>query len=192
MTQNQENVFDLQWLELPDVAPEELEALSRNMVFHLRRLIDERDECTEVRLQAAWRVQEGQLLILTLRLQPEAPLVLSVWFLVGMVGRGACPAVNEQPLLRPPWAGGSSSKCRAPSPSWFLSHSILHLFFENLHPVPPASSWFLVLGQLLLSADHCALSSGVNSPFPLLPTPLSAADRGPHPGAGLPPGAAPP
>ncbi|XP_055989632.1 protein Daple [Sorex fumeus] len=48
VTQNQENVFDLQWLELPDVAPEELEALSRNMVFHLRRLIDERDECTEM------------------------------------------------------------------------------------------------------------------------------------------------
>ncbi|XP_042637419.1 protein Daple [Orycteropus afer afer] len=48
VTQNQENVFDLQWLELPDVAPEELEALSRNMVFHLRRLIDERDECSEL------------------------------------------------------------------------------------------------------------------------------------------------
>ncbi|KAM6200910.1 protein Daple isoform 2-T2 [Rhynchocyon petersi] len=48
VTHNQENVFDLQWLELPDVAPEELEALSRNMVFHLRRLIDERDECSEL------------------------------------------------------------------------------------------------------------------------------------------------
>lgn len=46
-------MFDLQWLEVPDVAPEELEALSRNMVFHLRRLIDERDERTEVRLRAA-------------------------------------------------------------------------------------------------------------------------------------------
>lgn len=56
VTHNQENVFDLQWLEVPDVAPEELEALSRNMVFHLRRLIDERDERTEVRLRAAqWR-----------------------------------------------------------------------------------------------------------------------------------------
>lgn len=53
VTHNQENVFDLQWLEVPDVAPEELEALSRNMVFHLRRLIDERDERTEVRLRAA-------------------------------------------------------------------------------------------------------------------------------------------
>ncbi|XP_059675495.1 protein Daple [Gavia stellata] len=48
VTHNQENVFDLQWLELPDMAPEELETLSRNMVFHLKRLIDERDECTEV------------------------------------------------------------------------------------------------------------------------------------------------
>nr|XP_051682088.1 protein Daple isoform X2 [Oryctolagus cuniculus] len=48
VTHNQENVFDLQWLELPDVAPEELEALSRSMVFHLRRLIDQRDECTEL------------------------------------------------------------------------------------------------------------------------------------------------
>uniref|UniRef100_A0A493STD3 Coiled-coil domain containing 88C n=1 Tax=Anas platyrhynchos platyrhynchos TaxID=8840 RepID=A0A493STD3_ANAPP len=47
VTHNQENVFDLQWLELPDMAPEELESLSRNMVFHLKRLIDERDECTE-------------------------------------------------------------------------------------------------------------------------------------------------
>ncbi|XP_039202882.1 protein Daple isoform X1 [Crotalus tigris] len=48
ITHNQENVFDLQWLELPDMAPEELESLSRNMVFHLKRLIDERDECTEL------------------------------------------------------------------------------------------------------------------------------------------------
>ncbi|XP_066244336.1 protein Daple isoform X1 [Saccopteryx leptura] len=48
VTHNQENVFDLQWLEVPDVAPEELEALSRSMVLHLRRLIDERDECTEL------------------------------------------------------------------------------------------------------------------------------------------------
>ncbi|XP_025935340.1 protein Daple isoform X1 [Apteryx rowi] len=48
VTHNQENVFDLQWLELPGMAPEELESLSRSMVFHLKRLIDERDECTEV------------------------------------------------------------------------------------------------------------------------------------------------
>lgn len=63
VTHNQENVFDLQWLEVPDVAPEELEALSRNMVFHLRRLIDERDERTEVRacrLAACGQVGEGR------------------------------------------------------------------------------------------------------------------------------------
>uniref|UniRef100_F6ZN32 Coiled-coil domain-containing 88C n=1 Tax=Xenopus tropicalis TaxID=8364 RepID=F6ZN32_XENTR len=48
VTHNQENVFDLQWLELPDMAPEELDSLSRNMALHLKRLIDERDECKEV------------------------------------------------------------------------------------------------------------------------------------------------
>lgn len=68
VTHNQENVFDLQWLDLPDVAPEELEALSRNMVFHLRRLIDERDECTEVRLWVICSWQEGSLRWLLLQL----------------------------------------------------------------------------------------------------------------------------
>ncbi|XP_021562087.1 protein Daple [Carlito syrichta] len=48
VTHNQENVFDLQWLELPDVAPEELEALSRSLAQHLRRLVDQRDACTEL------------------------------------------------------------------------------------------------------------------------------------------------
>ncbi|XP_063295826.1 protein Daple isoform X2 [Pelobates fuscus] len=48
VTHNQENVFDLQWLDLPDMAPEELETLSRSMVLSLRKLIDERDECKEV------------------------------------------------------------------------------------------------------------------------------------------------
>ncbi|XP_068110682.1 protein Daple isoform X2 [Hyperolius riggenbachi] len=48
VTHNQENVFDLQWLELPDMAPEELDSLSRNMAVHLRRLLDERDESKEV------------------------------------------------------------------------------------------------------------------------------------------------
>ncbi|XP_029569022.1 protein Daple isoform X1 [Salmo trutta] len=47
VTQNQENVLDLQWLELPDMPPEELDPLSRNMALHLRKLIDERDECAE-------------------------------------------------------------------------------------------------------------------------------------------------
>ncbi|XP_069493540.1 protein Daple isoform X2 [Ambystoma mexicanum] len=48
VTHNQENVFDLQWLELPDMAPEELDSLSRSLVLHLKRLIDERDDCTEM------------------------------------------------------------------------------------------------------------------------------------------------
>ncbi|XP_053330989.1 protein Daple isoform X2 [Spea bombifrons] len=47
VTHNQENVFDLQWLDLPDVAPEEMDSLSRSMVLSLRKLVDERDECRE-------------------------------------------------------------------------------------------------------------------------------------------------
>uniref|UniRef100_A0A4W5PAS7 Coiled-coil domain containing 88C n=1 Tax=Hucho hucho TaxID=62062 RepID=A0A4W5PAS7_9TELE len=47
VTHNQENVLDMQWLELPDMPPEELDPLSRNMALHLRKLIDERDECGE-------------------------------------------------------------------------------------------------------------------------------------------------
>nr|XP_046223101.1 protein Daple-like [Oncorhynchus gorbuscha] len=47
VTQNQENVLDLQWLELPDMPTEDLDPLSRNMALHLRKLIDERDECAE-------------------------------------------------------------------------------------------------------------------------------------------------
>uniref|UniRef100_A0A3B3QFW1 Coiled-coil domain containing 88A n=1 Tax=Paramormyrops kingsleyae TaxID=1676925 RepID=A0A3B3QFW1_9TELE len=46
VTHNQENVFDLQWVE-GDVSHEDLESLSRNMVFHLKRLVDERDEQLE-------------------------------------------------------------------------------------------------------------------------------------------------
>lgn len=48
VTHNQENIFDLQWMEVPDMALKVLEALSRNMVFHPRRLRDEQDECTEL------------------------------------------------------------------------------------------------------------------------------------------------
>ncbi|KAL0969690.1 hypothetical protein UPYG_G00230910 [Umbra pygmaea] len=48
VTHNQENVLDMQWLELPGVPPEELDLLSRNMALHLRKIIDERDECAEV------------------------------------------------------------------------------------------------------------------------------------------------
>ncbi|XP_015238441.1 PREDICTED: girdin isoform X2 [Cyprinodon variegatus] len=43
VTQNQENVVDLQWLETGEMPPEDLDSLSRNLAFHLKRLVDERD-----------------------------------------------------------------------------------------------------------------------------------------------------
>lgn len=48
VTHNQENVFDLQWMEVTDMSQEDIEPLLKNMVSHLRRLIDERDEHSEV------------------------------------------------------------------------------------------------------------------------------------------------
>ncbi|XP_031322912.1 girdin isoform X8 [Camelus dromedarius] len=47
VTHNQENVFDLQWMEVTDMSQEEVEPLLKNMVLHLKRLIDERDEHSE-------------------------------------------------------------------------------------------------------------------------------------------------
>ncbi|XP_004691466.1 PREDICTED: girdin isoform X2 [Condylura cristata] len=47
VTHNQENVFDLQWMEVTDMSQEEIEPLLKNMASHLRRLIDERDEHSE-------------------------------------------------------------------------------------------------------------------------------------------------
>lgn len=49
MTHNQENVVDLQWLESEDMPPDDLDNLSRNLAFHLKRLVDERDMQLEVR-----------------------------------------------------------------------------------------------------------------------------------------------
>ncbi|KAG9334186.1 hypothetical protein JZ751_008545 [Albula glossodonta] len=49
VTHNQEKVLDLQWLEAGSLAPEDLDSLSRSMAFHLKRLVDERDEQVEVR-----------------------------------------------------------------------------------------------------------------------------------------------
>uniref|UniRef100_A0A087XWM1 Coiled-coil domain containing 88A n=1 Tax=Poecilia formosa TaxID=48698 RepID=A0A087XWM1_POEFO len=43
VTHNQENVVDLQWLENGEMPPEDLDSLSRNLAFHLKRLVDERD-----------------------------------------------------------------------------------------------------------------------------------------------------
>lgn len=48
VTHNQENVFDLQWMEVTDMSQEEMEPLLKNMALHLKRLIDERDEHSEV------------------------------------------------------------------------------------------------------------------------------------------------
>ncbi|KAM6179536.1 girdin isoform 1-T1 [Erethizon dorsatum] len=47
VTHNQENVFDLQWMEVTDMSQEDLEPLLKNMALHLKRLVDERDEHSE-------------------------------------------------------------------------------------------------------------------------------------------------
>ncbi|KAM5228113.1 girdin isoform 6-T6 [Ctenodactylus gundi] len=47
VTHNQENVFDLQWMEVTDLSQEDVEPLLKNMALHLKRLIDERDEQSE-------------------------------------------------------------------------------------------------------------------------------------------------
>ncbi|XP_051056673.1 girdin isoform X2 [Phodopus roborovskii] len=47
VTHNQENVFDLQWMEVTDMSQEDTEPLLKNMASHLKRLIDERDEHSE-------------------------------------------------------------------------------------------------------------------------------------------------
>ncbi|CAB1343770.1 unnamed protein product [Coregonus sp. 'balchen'] len=47
VTHNQENVVDLQWLEGGELPPEDLDSFSRNMAFHLKRLLDERDDQLE-------------------------------------------------------------------------------------------------------------------------------------------------
>lgn len=49
MTHNQENVVDLQWFESGEVPPEDLDSLSRNLAFHLKHLVDERDAQLEVK-----------------------------------------------------------------------------------------------------------------------------------------------
>ena len=73
-------------------------------------------------------------------------------------------ATSETPVCRGKFIKGQSSE--PPPVSAPLNISSL---FENVHPVSPAPSGFLVPGQLLLSVDRCAPSSGVSSPFPLAP-----------------------
>uniref|UniRef100_G1QDY9 Coiled-coil domain containing 88C n=1 Tax=Myotis lucifugus TaxID=59463 RepID=G1QDY9_MYOLU len=52
VTRHQESLLDLQWLEVP-MALEEVEYLSNNMSFRLRRLLIEQDRCREVCLRVA-------------------------------------------------------------------------------------------------------------------------------------------
>ncbi|XP_053102200.1 girdin isoform X3 [Hemicordylus capensis] len=47
VTHNQENVFDLQWMDDNALSQEYIEPLLKNMALHLKRLIDERDEHSE-------------------------------------------------------------------------------------------------------------------------------------------------
>ncbi|XP_077437610.1 girdin isoform X2 [Vanacampus margaritifer] len=43
VTHNQENVVDLQWLESGELPAEDLASLSRNLAFHLKHVVDDRD-----------------------------------------------------------------------------------------------------------------------------------------------------
>ncbi|KAF7663406.1 hypothetical protein LDENG_00211260 [Lucifuga dentata] len=43
LTHSQENMLDLQWLEATELHPDDLEAIARNVVLHLRQLLDQRD-----------------------------------------------------------------------------------------------------------------------------------------------------
>ncbi|XP_043368260.1 girdin isoform X4 [Dermochelys coriacea] len=47
VTHNQENVFDLQWMDVSILSQEYIEPLLKNMALHLKRLTDERDEHSE-------------------------------------------------------------------------------------------------------------------------------------------------
>lgn len=45
--------MDLQWLESGEIPPEDLDSLSRNLAFHLKHLVDERDTQLEVMTYAS-------------------------------------------------------------------------------------------------------------------------------------------
>ncbi|XP_035388848.1 protein Daple isoform X1 [Electrophorus electricus] len=80
VTDSQENVLDLQWLEEGKMCVEELDSLSRTMAFHLRKLIDERDECSELVLELTQEkdyLQSQQSLAPVGFSSPERPLQLS-------------------------------------------------------------------------------------------------------------------
>ncbi|XP_017556396.1 girdin isoform X1 [Pygocentrus nattereri] len=60
VTHNQENVLDLQWLEGGESPPDDLDSLSRNLAFHLKRLVDERDEQLETIVELTQERDCGQ------------------------------------------------------------------------------------------------------------------------------------
>ncbi|XP_032881080.1 girdin isoform X6 [Amblyraja radiata] len=53
VTHNQENVFDMQWVDLADISREDLNSSFRKLAVHLKRIVDERDEKCELILQLA-------------------------------------------------------------------------------------------------------------------------------------------
>ncbi|XP_063047611.1 girdin-like isoform X3 [Engraulis encrasicolus] len=60
VTHNQENVLDLQWLEGGEAAPEDLDSFSRSLAFHLKRLVDERDDQLETIVELTQERDCGQ------------------------------------------------------------------------------------------------------------------------------------
>ncbi|KAL0964528.1 hypothetical protein UPYG_G00325200 [Umbra pygmaea] len=60
VTHNQENVVDLQWLEGGELPPEGSDTFSRNMAFHLKRLVDERDDQLETIVELTQERDCGQ------------------------------------------------------------------------------------------------------------------------------------
>ncbi|KPP78754.1 girdin-like, partial [Scleropages formosus] len=60
VTHNQENVLDLQWVEGGELSPEDLDSICRNMAFHLKRLVDERDDQLETIVELTQERDCGQ------------------------------------------------------------------------------------------------------------------------------------
>ncbi|KAL2083255.1 hypothetical protein ACEWY4_021028 [Coilia grayii] len=60
VTHNQENVLDLQWLEGGEQPPEDLDSFSRSLAFHLKRLVDERDDQLETIVELTQERDCGQ------------------------------------------------------------------------------------------------------------------------------------
>ncbi|MFT7801680.1 protein Daple-like isoform X1 [Arapaima gigas] len=81
VTHNQENVLDMQWLGLAELSAEELDSVSRSMAFHLRKLIDERDDYAEVIVELT---QERDYL-LSQRQPPHGPQALNLEQPVGLL-----------------------------------------------------------------------------------------------------------